>query len=332
MAKKAKRKRQAPKQVRVAIIGAGGRAVSTHYPALADIAGVEITAVCDLNEDLMDQAAERFDISGRFTDYKQMIEKEKPDAVYAIMPPHHLHEVAATILEMGCNLFIEKPPSVTTEQLRQLNHIAERNGLLTGVTFQRRFAPLIRRGKELCEKQGPIHTAHSNYYKNHVGNGPYYQGAIDILMCDGIHAVDTLRYLCGGEVESVAADSRRLDADFWNMNLAMVRFSTGVTGILLVNFMAGFRTFNVEIHSPGASYFCDPEIEGRLHVGNDVEPTQRLDPFEFSGATEAYRAFGGYDTSVHFVDCLRRGVQPETCFADGIKTMELVDAVYASQI
>ena len=111
MAKKAKRKRQAPKQVRVAIIGAGGRAVSTHYPALADIAGVEITAVCDLNEDLMDQAAERFDISGRFTDYKQMIEKEKPDAVYAIMPPHHLHEVAATILEMGCNLFIEKPPS-----------------------------------------------------------------------------------------------------------------------------------------------------------------------------------------------------------------------------
>ncbi len=332
MAKKAKRKRQSPKHLRVAMIGAGGRAVSTHYPALADISGVEIAAVCDLNEDLMSQAADRFAIPGRYTSYKQMIETEKPDAVYAIMPPHHLHDVAATILEMGCNLFIEKPPSVTTEQLRQLNQIAARNKLITGVTFQRRFAPLIRRGKELCEKQGPIHTVHSNYYKNHVGNGPYYQGAIDILMCDGIHAVDTLRYLGGGEVESVAADSRRLDADFWNMNLAMVRFSSGVTGILLVNFMAGFRTFHVEIHSPGASYFCDPEIEGRLHVDNEVEPTQRLDPFELSGATAAYRAFGGFDTSLHFVDCLRRGVQPETCFADGIKTMELVDAVYASQI
>ena len=50
----------------------------------------------------------------------RIIEKEKPDAVYACMPPHHLHDVCATVIEMGRNLFIEKPPAVTTEQIRQL--------------------------------------------------------------------------------------------------------------------------------------------------------------------------------------------------------------------
>ena len=330
MAKKATRKRT--KKVRVAIIGAGGRAVSTHYPALAEIAGVEIVAISELNEERLHQAADSFGVAGRYSDYGKMLDAEKPDAVYAIMPPHHIYDVAATVLERGCNLFIEKPPAVTTEQLRQLNLIAERKKLLTGVTFQRRFAPVIRRGKELCEQQGPIHTAHSNYYKNHAGNEAYYRGAMDILMCDGIHAVDTLRYLCGGEVESVAADSRRLDAGHWNMHLTLVRFSSGATGILLVNFMAGFRTFHVEIHSAGASYFADPEIEGRFHTDNSVEPTLRVDPFELAGSKEAWRAFGGYDTNAHFIDCVRKGVQPETCFADAIKTMELVDAVYASQI
>ena len=161
-----------------------------------------------------------------------MLEREKPDAVYAIMPPHHLFDICATVIEHGCHLIIEKPPAVTTEQIRQLAALARRHKVLTGVAFQRRFAPVIRRGKTLCEKRGTVHTAHASFYKNWVGGSPYYRGALDMLTCDGIHAVDTLRYLCGGEVESVASDSRRLDADHWNVHLALIRFSSGATGTL----------------------------------------------------------------------------------------------------
>ena len=153
-----------------------------------------------------------------------------------------------------------------------------------------------------------------------------------MLTCDGIHAVDTLRYLCGGEVESVASDSRRLDADHWNVHLALVRFSSGATGLLLNNFMAGRRMFSVEVHSPGISFFGDPEEGGQLYADNKTEPIDELVPSVLAGSAEDYRAFGPYDINRHFVDCMLKGKDPETNFDDAIKTMELVDVVYSSQI
>ena len=212
------------KKLRVAIIGAGGRALMAHYPSLRDIPEAELVAVAELDEQRLHKTCDLYDIKGRYSDYRQMLEREKPDAVYAIMPPHHLFDICATIIEHGCHLIIEKPPAVTTEQIRQLAALARRHKVLTGVAFQRRFAPVIRRGKTLCEKRGTVHTAHASFYKNWVGGSPYYRGALDMLTCDGIHAVDTLRYLCGGEVESVASDSRRLDADHWNVHLALGSF------------------------------------------------------------------------------------------------------------
>ena len=320
------------KKLRIAMIGAGGRALAAHYPALHDIRRAQLVAVSDLDEARLHKACDQYQIKGRYTDYRQMLEREKPDAVYAIMPPHHLYDIAATVIEMGRHLFIEKPPGVTSEQVRQLEVLAKRHKVLTGVTFQRRFAPVIRQGKKLCEKRGPVHTAHSVFYKNWVGGQPYYRGAMDMLTCDGIHAVDTLRYLCGGEVESVAGDSRRLDGEHWNIHLALVKFSSGATGVLLNNFMAGTRAFAVEIHSPGISVLANPEEGGMVLADNKREPVEMLDPFELSKSKEDHRAFGTYDANHHFIDCVLKGKQPETNFADARKTMELVDAVYQGQI
>ena len=330
--KQPKTKKRPRKKIRFAIVGAGSRALMAHYPSLLAIPEAEIVAVADLDEKRLHAACDQYRIKGRYGDYRQMLECEKPDAVYAIMPPHHLYDVAATIIEHGCHLFIEKPPAVTTEQIRQLAALAHRHQVLTGVAFQRRFSPVIRRGKTLCEKRGKVHTAHASFYKNWVGGAPYYRGAMDMLTCDGIHAVDTLRYLCGGEVESVASDSRRLDASHWNIHLALVRFSSGASGLLLNNFMSGRRVFSVEIHAPGISFFGDPEEGGQLYADNKTEPIEELDPCTLAGSTEEFRTFGAYDTNRHFVDCILKKKAPETNFDDAIKTMELVDAVYDSQI
>jgi len=321
------------KTVKVAIIGAGGRAASTHYPCLAQLPDCDLVAACDLSEERVAGVCEKFDIARRYTNYQQMIEKEAPDIVYAIMPPHHLYDVTANIIDMGCHVVIEKPPAVTSEQVRQMANLARRKNVLTGVTFQRRFSPLLRQGKSWCEERGGnVHTAHSTFYKNWAGGAAYYKGAMDMLTCDGIHAVDTLRWLCEGEVESVAADSRRLDAEHWNVHLALVRFSSGATGLLLNNFMAGRRIFSVEIHSPGVTFFGDPEEGGRLFADNQLDPVETLDPFVMADSQEPHRAVGPLEMNAHFMDCVRENRQPETCFDDALKTMELVDAVYGGQI
>jgi len=323
----------APKRViRVAFIGAGARAVSSHYTSVRDIPDAEICAIAELDGEKARKAAEQFGVRAVYANYREMVEKERPDVTYAIMPPHHLYDVAAGVLGLGCHLIVEKPPAVTTEQTRQLAILARKKGLLTAVTFQRRYCPVIRTAKKLCEERGPVHSAVATFYKNSLGAGPYYGGAIDILTSDGIHAVDTLRYLCGGEVVSVASDVRRLLAEHVTAHYALVRFSSGATGVLLTNWMTGRRFFTVEIHAPGISAFADPEEGGRVFADNKAEPLRRLDPFELAGSKSDYRAFGPYDMNLHFLDCIRRGVQPETSFDDALKTMELVDSIYQSQI
>ncbi len=322
----------ARKVVKVAMIGAGGRARSVHYPSLRDMDDVAMVAVCELNDARMNQVAEEYDIPAQYTDYVAMIEREKPDVVYAIMPPHHVYDLAANIMDMRVHLIIEKPPSVTTEQARQMAWLAKKNRVITGVTFQRRFAPVIRTGKSICEKNGPIHSAAAYFYKHEVGGQPIYKGAMEKLTCDGIHAVDTLRYLCGGEVEGVASDVRRLDATFRNMHTALVRFSSGATGVLQNCYLMGRRMFTVEVHSAGVSMFGDPEEGGQIFAEGHVEPAHALDPWALSKSRSPHVAFGAYAINRHFIDCIKTGRQPETNFEDAAKSMALVDAIYDSQI
>ena len=92
------------KTVRIAFIGAGGRATSTHYPSLFDMDQVDIVAACDINQARLDEACSKFQIQGRYNDYRKMLAQEKPEAVYAIMPPQNLYDISAEVIESGSHL------------------------------------------------------------------------------------------------------------------------------------------------------------------------------------------------------------------------------------
>ncbi len=331
-AKRKKAARRRPKTIRVAFIGAGGRARLAHYPSIRDIPGAEVCAIAELDEERMKQAAAEFGVTALYTDYRPMLEREKPDVVYAIMAPHVLFDVAMDVMDRGVHLIIEKPPAITTEQTRQMAIFARKKGVLTAVTFQRRFCPVLCVGKAACLERGPVHSVVVTFYKNAVGAGPYYRGACDILRCDAIHAIDTLRALCGGEVVSVASDVRRLHAEPVTAHLALVRFSSGCTGVLLTNWMTGRRFFTFEIHSQGISCFADPEEGGALYADGKTEPLRTLDPVELAGGPEHHRAYGPLDMNRHLIECIRRGRQPISNFDDAVKTMELADAIEQNQI
>ena len=130
------------------------------------------------------------------------------------------------------HLFIEKPPGLNAFQNRQMARCARRNRVIAMCGFQRRYVPLIAAMRKRVE---PIHTVVVTFVKCSYPAAAYYDGAIDILSCDAVHAVDALRFLCGGEVERVASDVRTLGADNHNAFYAMVKFSNGVTGVLQTN-------------------------------------------------------------------------------------------------
>lgn len=318
------------KKIKLGLIGAGGMANSVHYPSLFEFPDVEMAGLCDLAEDKLKATAEKFRIKQTFTDYRIMLDKIKPDAVYLLMPPHHLFDIAVECLNRKTHLFIEKPPGITTEQTKNLARLAEKNKCLTMVGFQRRFCPLIVKARKRVEEHGPIIQCMARFVKNSVGAGPYYGGAIDILTCDAIHAVDTLRWM-GGEVKKISSDVENFYAGYNNAFNALLKFESGAVGFLLTNWVVGKRIFSVEMHAKGISAFAEPDDKAVIYKDNK-EKGEVFSTQEIAGSEKIHKYAGFFTENRHFIDCLKTGKQPLTNFSDAVKTMELVDRIYHNQI
>ncbi|RKU39630.1 gfo/Idh/MocA family oxidoreductase [Candidatus Poribacteria bacterium] len=318
------------KKVNIALIGAGGMANGVHYPSLKECEDVNLVGLCDLIPSKLQATAERFEIEQTFTDYKQMLEKTSPDAVYVLMPPQHLFPLVIHCLSQQHHVFIEKPPGVTLHQTKEMARAAEKNGCKTMVGFNRRFIPLLQRVKTIVEERGPIIQGMSTFHKNTPG-ALYYDGVIDVLTCDAIHAVDALRWIGGGEVKAVASDINSFYSERENSFNAIVKFTSGASGYLCTNWAVGTRIHIFEMHAREISAYINPDAGGRA-VLHSPEGITEITPEEAAGSDATHRVYGFYGESRHFVDAILQDQQPDTCFADAVKTMELVSAIYQNRI
>ncbi|MBV9851412.1 MAG: Gfo/Idh/MocA family oxidoreductase [Armatimonadetes bacterium] len=315
-------------KVRVAMIGAGGMANAVHYPSLASFDDVEIAAICDLDSGRLNGTADKYGIAARYADYRKMIEDTTPDAVYAIGDPDVMYPVWTWCLGRGLNLFIEKPMGLTLHQARALAHLAAANGCITQVGFQRRTCPLLVRLRDRCRERGPITHAICEFYKH--SPAPFL-GARDHMMDDGVHAIDTLRWLCDGEVADIQSVTRTVGTPDINFLAALLHFDTGATGVLVNSWTSGRRIFRVEMHAPGICAEADPEGQGTLYADGDTQGVP-FDTREVAGG-DALWAFGGFrDKSREFIDGVRSGTLPGSHFGDALKTMEVAERILARSL
>jgi len=333
----------AESRVRVALIGAGMMAGRYHYPSLASFDDVELVGISDLIEDKARAAANRFGIPEQavYVDYRRMLAETGPDAVYILMPPQILYEPAHHALTRGLHVFVEKPLGLTTTQARMLAYTADEHDCLTMVGFQRRHVPAATALRARIEERGPIHFADVSFLKStpdlSIPAG-FYDGAIDPLTSDGIHAVDTLRWLCGGDVEEVQVQVRQrgVAGPVPNAFSALVSFSSGAVGAVHYNLVTGRRIFRTEFSAVNATAYVDadreswfaaaggePEVRPSIDFGRSaVGPGDEPQPQHWLGFWHEHR---------HFIDCIGSGAQPETHFADAVKSMELVERILRQQ-
>src|SRR4051794_38179683 len=72
--------------LKIAYIGAGGFSTRSIFPQLARH-DVVLSAICDLDEDKAQLAARRFGFAAVYTDFRRMLERERPDAVFCVGGP-----------------------------------------------------------------------------------------------------------------------------------------------------------------------------------------------------------------------------------------------------
>ncbi|MFC1782390.1 Gfo/Idh/MocA family oxidoreductase [Planctomycetota bacterium] len=140
-----------PDDINVALLGAG-RQGQTLLAACHNIPGVRFRAVCDIwtqysQRIVVGRLNNRYKVQGydpvnAYTDYREMLEKEKAiDAVIVATPDfwHADHTVAS--LEAGKHVYCEKEMSNTLEGARKIVRAAKESGKLLQIGHQRRSNP-----------------------------------------------------------------------------------------------------------------------------------------------------------------------------------------------
>jgi predicted dehydrogenase len=319
------------RKIRVAVVGAGGQANNVHYPSLASMSDVEIVAICDIDPVKLNATADTYGVEKRYGPdgnpgaYRKMVEEVAPDAIYVIGPPNIVYDIWVWCLQQGLNLFIEKPMGITLHEARNLAYLAEKHHCITQVGFQRRTCPMVVKLHQECLKRGPIVHACCSFYKRNIA--PYLD-ARDHMMDDGVHAIDTLRWLCGGEVANVQSLIKRVQVPDVNWIGAMIEFDNGAVGVMLNSWSSGRRIFKVEMHAPGICVEAEHEGKGVLYADGDTKGVV-YDTKEVAGSDKLW-AYGGF-LSKHreFIDCVKSKTQPGSNFSDAVKTMEVAEIILA---
>ncbi len=146
----------ASKKLKVAIIGCGWIA-KAHLLRYLQMPDVEIVAASDLipgkaEQFFKDHAPELDTSKIRFySSYKELIDKEKPDAV-SICTYNRMHaECTIYALDHGVNVLLEKPLCVTLEEAVEIRKAEKRSGKILSVGFQPRFNPNMQMLKNVVQ-------------------------------------------------------------------------------------------------------------------------------------------------------------------------------------
>lgn len=145
---------------RVAVVGCGVISAN-HISAILECEGVEIAALCDVKLERAESRCAEFGLNSKiYADYYEMLNAEKLDAVH-IATPHYLHaEMAIKALDLGINVFLEKPMCINHEQIKALLDAEKRSTAKICVCFQNRYNAATLKAREIAEADGGVVTAY----------------------------------------------------------------------------------------------------------------------------------------------------------------------------
>jgi UDP-N-acetyl-2-amino-2-deoxyglucuronate dehydrogenase len=333
--------------LKYAIIGCGR--ISPNHIAAAVENELDIVALCDIVPENMEDKMSRFNLpesTSLYTNYKEMLEKEKPELVAICTESGNHGKIALECIELGINLIIEKPIALSLEEADLIIENAKRNNVKVSACHQNRFNKSIQKIREAVERKRfgrLLHgTAHirwnrgESYYKQAPWRGTWEQDG-GALMNQCIHNIDLLRWMMGDDITEVVGMTDNLKHDFIeaeDLGMALIKFSNGSYGIVegTTNIFptnleetlyifgekgtvkAGGKSVNIIEEWQFADNIDDPEVVKEKYHENP--PT--------------VYGFGHNPLYADVIDAIHNDRDPYVTAEDGRKALELVLAIYKS--
>ena len=192
---------------------------------------------------------------------------------------------------------------------------AEKTGRTLMIGFNRRFAPVYQKAKEVYKDQVPdVIIAQKNRPASE------YRATLE----NAIHMVDLMRYL-SGECVSVEAHSIYTDPCYETLCTAQLQFENGTVGMLVADRASGQWVETMEIHGHNRSVYVNAPDSIKVVDEKEAHVTT-LTPLAM-GWAKVEDKLGFADQDAHFFDCLKNGAVPLTSAADAFKTHELMNRI-----
>ena len=86
-----------------------------HARVYTELAEAELLAVSDTSKEQADNIGEKYGVKA-YTNYREMLEQEQPEAVSIAVPTAMHEEVATVAMQAGAHVLIEKPIASTVEE------------------------------------------------------------------------------------------------------------------------------------------------------------------------------------------------------------------------
>ncbi len=288
------------------IIGAGNFTSSTIIPSMK-AAKANLKYIASAGGLTAKILAKKGNISIATSDYLEILKDKEVDTVL-ITTRHDLHsKMVVESLIAGKNVFVEKPLALNSEQLSEIMLTYHKNSLqgayspsLT-VGFNRRFAPLARKMKQLLGEgqKNIVATMNAGYIPSNswihdleIGGGR--------IIGESCHFIDLCTYLAGSSVSSVCMNSMGENPNENSDNASiLLRYENG-TNAVINYFSNGSKAYpkeRIEAHSQGKTLIID---NWRVLEAYGIRGFSKIKTRIDKGHKEQFRLL---------VDCIKDGKQ-----------------------
>ncbi|KOP67105.1 oxidoreductase [Bacillus sp. FJAT-18019] len=342
------------KSINVGVIGTGSIS-AMHLQSYQKHANANLLAVCDLNEERAQRAAEKYGATKIYTDYNELLADPEIDAV-SICTWNNTHaEISIAALNAGKHVLVEKPLCRTVEEALKVQEAVKSSGKLLQVGFVRRYDPNAQMLREFADKGefGEIYFAKASSIRRLGNPGGWFSDIersgggplIDI----GVHVIDLCWYMMGrpkpvavsantyrklGNRSNVRNLSFYKAADYdaekntvEDMANAMIRFENGASLLVDVSFTLHSKDNqqSVKLFGDKGGFEIDPEVvivtEKHDTIIN-IQPQTDNKGFDFDAA---------FQSEVnHFISSIENGTTPLSPVEDGVEIMKILCGIYES--
>lgn len=186
--------------IKVGCIGTGGIS-GVHLRYLKKRDDVKIVALCDVKEENLEQHQKEFGGQG-FTDFHEMLERTKLDAVWLCTPPQVRREPLLACADRGIPVFCEKPVERSLDRAEEIAVELKERAAHVQIGYVFRSMPVVKRLRdEMADDK--IHLVQSFYGCNiSLTRGMpawFYDKELSggALVDQATHNLDLLRTLIG---------------------------------------------------------------------------------------------------------------------------------------